>query len=494
MADTTFVSGVTTVSADWLNDVNDNLYHLNLGNSDRSLVSKLQDFVSVKDYGAVGDGVTDDYTAIQACLDACNTAGGGTVFFPRGTYLCNTPLRVLGGTNIVGAGRDSCTILKDSTTTRAVAIVAGSLVTYGGTLPSNLNAILILDGTGGRYAGHISDITLEGGLSTPSNYETQKVEFGIVSVGSVADYTRERVNIESVQYAEIYPIIFVSELKNSRFSTCLRGLSIDNGTSTDIVANYANNCRDWGFYLRDLKYSEISGNAVDNLNDPTKYPTRTRTCAAYKLRSMLGCTVVNNGNEETYGRSFEFNSFDYSLFENNLTIGVGSDYTGSDEIAVFYSTNTMLGSRVVDNFAYNVKAGGLTYGGAVSGQHHNIYFEGTTFIVGTEWRRNLVASARNGTTEAGWGNNTFYEWMTGSATYDPASLADGAGVTTTVTCTGAALGDYAIASFSLDLQGITLTAWVSSANTVSVRFQNESGGVIDLGSGTLRVRTYQRQL
>lgn len=76
--------------------------------------------------------------------------------------------------------------------------------------------------------------------------------------------------------------------------------------------------------------------------------------------------------------------------------------------------------------------------------------------------------------------------LRGSATYDPASLADAAGATTTVTVTGAALGDFAVASFSLDLQGITLTAWVSAADTVSVRFQNESGGALDLASGTLR--------
>lgn len=78
--------------------------------------------------------------------------------------------------------------------------------------------------------------------------------------------------------------------------------------------------------------------------------------------------------------------------------------------------------------------------------------------------------------------------VTGSATYDPPSLNDGDGATTTVTVTGAALGDYADASFSLDLQGITVTAWVSAADTVSVRFQNETGGTINLGSGTLRAR------
>lgn len=59
---------------------------------------------------------------------------------------------------------------------------------------------------------------------------------------------------------------------------------------------------------------------------------------------------------------------------------------------------------------------------------------------------------------------------------------------TTVTVAGAALGDFARASFSLDLQGVTLTAWVSAANTVSARFQNGTTGAVDLGSGTLRVR------
>jgi hypothetical protein len=54
--------------------------------------------------------------------------------------------------------------------------------------------------------------------------------------------------------------------------------------------------------------------------------------------------------------------------------------------------------------------------------------------------------------------------------------------------TGATLGDYARASFSVDLQGVTLTAWVSAVDTVSVRFQNGTAGTVDLGSGMLRAR------
>mgnify|MGYP003624690181 CR=1 FL=1 len=46
--------------------------------------AKLQESVSVKDFGAVGDGVVDDTAAIQAAIDGLSS--GGTIFFPSGTY------------------------------------------------------------------------------------------------------------------------------------------------------------------------------------------------------------------------------------------------------------------------------------------------------------------------------------------------------------------------------------------------------------------------
>lgn len=45
----------------------------------------LENFTNVKDYGAKGDGNTDDSTAIQTALDSLK-AKGGTIFFPAGTY------------------------------------------------------------------------------------------------------------------------------------------------------------------------------------------------------------------------------------------------------------------------------------------------------------------------------------------------------------------------------------------------------------------------
>ena len=73
-----------------------------------------------------------------------------------------------------------------------------------------------------------------------------------------------------------------------------------------------------------------------------------------------------------------------------------------------------------------------------------------------------------------------------SATLDPASAATNTGNTNTITVPGANLGDLVLVSFSLDLQGITLSAYVSAANTVSVRVQNGTAGTLDLASGTVR--------
>jgi len=54
----------------------------------QSLNAKLSEYLSVKDFGALGDGATDDTTAIHAAIAACFTAKK-RLFFPAGTYRCN---------------------------------------------------------------------------------------------------------------------------------------------------------------------------------------------------------------------------------------------------------------------------------------------------------------------------------------------------------------------------------------------------------------------
>jgi Pectate lyase superfamily protein len=65
--------------------------------------------VSVKDFGAVGDGIAIDTVAIQAAMNRVKALGGGVVYVPPGTYLVDQALTMTSATSvrIIGAGYSS---------------------------------------------------------------------------------------------------------------------------------------------------------------------------------------------------------------------------------------------------------------------------------------------------------------------------------------------------------------------------------------------------
>jgi len=74
-----------------------------------------------------------------------------------------------------------------------------------------------------------------------------------------------------------------------------------------------------------------------------------------------------------------------------------------------------------------------------------------------------------------------------TATLNASSLVDGAGETNTITVPGVALGDIVMnVSMGVDVSGLSITPYVSAANTVSIRFQNESTATVDLASTTVK--------
>lgn len=78
----------------------------NLANAvGRTVHQKLQEVISVKDFGAVGDGVADDTFAIQTAIDTVFNLGGGTVYFPNGSYKVTDVVNLKSGVSLVGTGR-----------------------------------------------------------------------------------------------------------------------------------------------------------------------------------------------------------------------------------------------------------------------------------------------------------------------------------------------------------------------------------------------------
>lgn len=95
------------------------------GATARTVQDKMRDTVSVKDFGAVGDGVTNDAAAFTAALAAATT-----VTVPAGTYLVNSTVTMPAGRTLIGAGRASTTI--NTTGNDTVLNVTGNNVQIDG--------------------------------------------------------------------------------------------------------------------------------------------------------------------------------------------------------------------------------------------------------------------------------------------------------------------------------------------------------------------------
>lgn len=107
----------------------------------RTVEEKLRDTISVKDFGAVGDGVADDTSAFQA---AVNAVSGDDIIIPGGTYKITAPVVVTGveRVNLVGAG-------SDFTKLQAVG---------------NFESILVFDGT--SFRNYARNMKLDVGATT----------------------------------------------------------------------------------------------------------------------------------------------------------------------------------------------------------------------------------------------------------------------------------------------------------------------------------------
>lgn len=165
-------------------------------------------------YNALGDGANDDTAEIQSAIDACETLGGGVVYFPPGTYK-TTGLTV--GANHVrlkGAGRASRI---------AMSAATGNTLTFDNGL------------SGGTFASYLQGTGIESVVFEPTVTRTAGYEI----------------------FAPHYHGIYFNDL----YFLNVYG-SIGSGRSTDLCAvAYINNIRMYGFFLgvKAINSLEIQG-------------------------------------------------------------------------------------------------------------------------------------------------------------------------------------------------------------------------------------------
>jgi hypothetical protein len=116
-------------------------------------------YYNVKQYGAAGDGSTDDTSAIAAAMSAANSAGG-TVFFPAGTYITGNQT-LYSKVHLLGAGIEATIIqLKNASNADLLSASTGSI---------NLSASYGSGSAGGVYNWSIQNLTLDGNKANQSS-------------------------------------------------------------------------------------------------------------------------------------------------------------------------------------------------------------------------------------------------------------------------------------------------------------------------------------
>lgn len=225
---------------------------------------KARDVLNVKDFGAKGDGSTDDTAAIQAAIDYAVAAGRRSVYFPAGTYIVTSPLhaQVETGTTTVGGSTKSRYTYGMGLTLRGEQVGKTVLrktgqATY--TIPANNNinggstvdTTLFFGGTEGTGL-YVSDLSIEN-ASTGECYAIYATR---------ARCVLERLNVCTNSHG-IYLYGWLNNLTDIIITAKEKGLWVANATSTVCNKVFVAGCNN-PYYLVSTHYSTLISCCADN--------------------------------------------------------------------------------------------------------------------------------------------------------------------------------------------------------------------------------------
>jgi hypothetical protein len=483
--------------------------------------AKLAQYVSVKDFGAVGDGVTDDTATIADAL-----ATGASVYFPEGTYKTDLQTITTAGQTLFGAGEKSIILAK--TAGANLFVVEADYVSF-----RNLRM------NGAETGSSNNDFAIFTATATPAQFLA--VENVLFSGASAASGFNNAVKFDSgCNYGSVIGCVIErlwGNLSGNGYGI-LNGAN--NATFRDNTLLASSGRGRHGIYISSgASDNEISGNFLSSfdLEGITQYSTGVQpACSRNKYigNSLIACAASNNptsGSIGIYGHSSGA-----VISANTITssgqIGIAVDGTGvtdcantiiSDNFVAFSATTGInlispIACSVTGNIVYEsstasvgtsaniqIKSDGTTAPSdiLIEGNHAwgPVYSRSAVRIdpttptpVKTKLQFNAFSAGASGTIEtnsvSGIQIDGRLQFTFLGVSYGP--IANGAAFAGGLSLPGADQGDICTVSHTSNTDGCLFTVQATSTNNGTLNIGNLSGGSKTIASGTLRVDVWKR--
>lgn len=309
----------------------------------RTMTAKLSDWMSVKDFGAVGDGVADDTAQFQAALNAASLAGRG-LYIPQGTYRLMARISCSGCIALIGESRANTKLLwPNSAPTEGIQINLG-----GSNYISDMAEVYDLQMLSGKTTVLAAALTIIGSPAYAADRITSRVVLrNLVIRGAThpnTDGWRVGVQLTNCTNTTVDNICFWGKVGSS---SCLYdsdyAFVYDNGNSATphpAAFSFLNSfvcCAKTGVYANDFEGGLIRGNQIIGVNTgvnsvgPLEYPhisildnhiNATDACVMVDKMfeaMVMGNLLYNQDKEGTVGTGVTItNGAQYSLISNNV--------------------------------------------------------------------------------------------------------------------------------------------------------------------------------
>lgn len=433
---------------------------------------KLRQTMSVKDFGATGNGVTDDTLTVQAAITAC---ANRRLFFPAGTYLVST-LTGVSGIHMYGEGAEVSKIVSDGTD-------VPSFIDF--TTKTNFE---------------ISDLTIDFGdiTSTPATsalglldcdyfsvHDCYITKFDKIAIGlNACNYWWIENNIISRTTADTQGVNQAVLVTESAYGASTHGWIRNNrclNAGMILTASYVtidgNHIADWKYgagvalgATATTIYNTVTNNIIENSYtglDSDGLSLKGIEC--FGAHTYIGGNIIRSCSGPGIFAVGPYPVIIGNTCRNNGTYAAEN----SGGIVVGYSDATYNGYNAVvkGNICFDTAGAGGTqdYGLIVASGVSNVVVEGNNLIGNKTGEASILA-----TDTSYWGR--CYEGESAATT--TTVNAGTTNVSIAITVAGAALGDFVSVSCDQTMNGCFATGYVHSANTVYITITNPTGGNI----------------